>query len=196
MENFEFTHEGKTYWYSRSMATASFVFFHDLTLNKWYVLANQRGPGAPNENGKWNCICGYLDHNEGIKDCAYRELYEETGIDIFKGKNKPELNLFRISDDPKDSSRQNVTFQFVGVVEFSSGTIEDWKAKTSLKHMEPGEVSDIQFIPVEDIFNYKWAFGHEKIFKNFLLKYVSTGFKWFEDSAPVFSKDNKKRETK
>ena len=194
MENFEFTHEGKTYWYSRSMAVAAFVFFHDLTCDKWYILANMRGPMVPNENGKWNCICGYLDHNEGIKDCAYRELYEETGLKIFRSKEeRPELQLFRIDDDPKSSSKQNVTFQFVGVVEFDHGSINEWALRTSFKYMEPGEVEEIRFIPVDEVGKYKWAFGHDKILKKHLLKYTNTSFKWFDMSVPTFSKGEKKR---
>ena len=42
MKNFEFEHEGKKYWYSRSICTVALLFAKD-SLGKWYVLTNKRG---------------------------------------------------------------------------------------------------------------------------------------------------------
>ena len=80
MNNFPITHEGKTYWVSRSMAVACFVFAN--INNEWRVLANQRGTGAADFNGLWNVPCGYLDFDETTKEAAMREVYEETGVKI------------------------------------------------------------------------------------------------------------------
>ena len=78
MKNFEFEHEGKKYWYSRSVCAVAFLFTTDNT-GKWYVLANKRGL---DEKHKWNCPAGYLDFGETIAECAAREVYEETGLKI------------------------------------------------------------------------------------------------------------------
>ena len=66
-------------WFSRSMATAIFVFARNKD-GVLHVLASERGKGAADFQGCWNCPCGYLDFNETTKQCAIRELEEETGI--------------------------------------------------------------------------------------------------------------------
>ena len=78
MKNFEFEHEGKKYWYSRSICAVALLFATDYT-GKWHVLANKRGL---DEKHKWNCPVGYLDFGETIVECAAREVYEETGLKI------------------------------------------------------------------------------------------------------------------
>ena len=71
-------------WFSRSMASAIFIYCKDKDDN-WCVLASERGEEAADFRGFWNCTCGYLDFNETTKDCAMRELYEETGLLIDEG---------------------------------------------------------------------------------------------------------------
>ena len=63
MYNFPFVEDGQTYWRSRSCTTVGYVFCAD---KEGYlcVLANQRGPGAPTNVGKWNVPCGYIDFAE------------------------------------------------------------------------------------------------------------------------------------
>ena len=59
-------------WFSRSMATAIFVFCKDAD-GDWCVLASERGEEAADFRGMWNCPCGYLDFDETTKECAVRE---------------------------------------------------------------------------------------------------------------------------
>lgn len=63
-------------WLSRSMAVVGVYVINDK------VLMVKRGPGCPDEVGKWVLPCGYLDGNETLKEAMYRETYEETGINI------------------------------------------------------------------------------------------------------------------
>jgi len=61
-------------------------------------------------SGTWQFPGGHLEFNESIKDCARRELFEETGIkiknirlgpytnDIFKKEKKHYITLFVVAD--------------------------------------------------------------------------------------------------
>lgn len=140
-------------WYSRSIATALFVFCKNKK-NQWCVLASERGEEAADFKGFWNCPCGYLDFDETTKDCARRECFEETGVDI----NSSLITFVSYEDDPVTANRQNVTFRFYAKVE--DKLTEDFTF--SKKNNEGLEVGRISWIPIEDIDNYKWAFEHKK----------------------------------
>ena len=73
-------HAGETVWVHRSIAVAGFIFCK--INDEWCVLANQRGEGAPDFQGYWNCPCGYLDFDETLAEACSREIYEETGVKI------------------------------------------------------------------------------------------------------------------
>lgn len=140
-------------WYSRSVATCLFVFCMDKN-GSWCVLASERGEEAADFQGYWNCPCGYLDFGETAAACAKRECYEETGVALDSSK----FRFIRFEDDPVTANRQNVTFRFAYM-------IHDKKTsdfKFSHANNEGKEVGRIMWIPVENIHQYKWAFGHEK----------------------------------
>ena len=160
MKNFEFEHDGKKYWYSRSICTVALLFATDDT-GKWYVLANKRGL---DEKHKWNCPAGYLDFEETIAECAAREVYEETGLNI----SPDVLHLVFINDNPKET-RQNVTFRYVGLL---NEKVEDLSKQLNSSHSEKNEVEEIKFIPVEDIDNYEWAFNHDNLIKSYSPKII------------------------
>ena len=85
MKNYPITietgeHAGETVWVHRSIAVAGFIFCK--INDEWCVLANQRGEGAPDFQGYWNCPCGYLDFDETLAEACSREIYEETGVKI------------------------------------------------------------------------------------------------------------------
>lgn len=157
LNNFSFIKNGEEFWWSRSIACISFVFCKNEN-DTLCVLANKRGPGAPNQNGKWNCPCGYLDTNEGLKECASRETFEETGIMI----DPSSLRMFRI-DDSSESRTQNVSISFTVLLSRPTSEYE-----FDLSRTEPGEVEDVMFIPIDEIDNYTWAFGHDKIIKDII----------------------------
>lgn len=68
--------DGRTVWLSRSSAVVG-LFVID---NR--VLMVKRGPGCPDEVGKWVLPCGYLDRNETLLEGMIRETYEETGFNL------------------------------------------------------------------------------------------------------------------
>ena len=161
MKNFPFKHDGKEYWYSRSIAAAIFLFAEDSAGQK-YVLANKRGTGG-DEIGKWNCPCGYLDFNETVKQAAVREVYEETGLQI----NENDIHLTFINDDPDKDARQNVTFRYTGVL---TEKVESLSKKLNDKHSEDNEVESIKFVKLSEINDYNWAFNHENLIREYALK--------------------------
>lgn len=148
---------GEVEWVARNIAALVLVAGYDKNLNR-YILANQRGPKTPDPEfrGRWCMPCGYLDYDETIKEAAAREVFEETGVVI----NPKNLILFYINDNPNEDKRQNVTFRFRYTIK---EYIED--IKLTSKNSEDKEVSDIKWIPIHEINNYKWAFNHDKIIK-------------------------------
>ena len=147
-----FTKDGKFIgWFSRSMATALYLFCQDKN-GILYVLASERGKGAADFNGYWNCTCGYLDFNETTKQCAIRELKEETGVSV----TEDDITFIGYEDSPS-ANKQNVTFRFAGFLKGQS--IED--VVFDKTGNEKNEVGEIKWIPYTEVDNYKWAFNHD-----------------------------------
>lgn len=143
-------------WFSRSVAIALFTFAKDKDGNLC-VLASQRGKGTPDPEfvGAWNGCCGYLDWNETLEQACKRETFEETGIRISEDWA---LNMLYIDDVPEKDKRQNITIVYFTFLEQPTESYE-----MSHAHNETDEVDDIRFIPVSEISEYRWAFGHDKI---------------------------------
>ncbi len=146
----------KNIWISRSVAVATFTFGYDEE-GELYVLASQRGNGTPDKEliGSWNCQCGYLDYDEDTLTAAKRETFEETGVDL----NKAELSFWKFIDNPNKDERQNIVFRYVAL--FKNNLINDISFST--ENMEKDEVSDIQWINVDSVNKYRWAFNHNEI---------------------------------
>jgi len=144
MRNFPIEKDGVTYWISRSVAAVIYVYtFIDGNL---CVLANKRGPGCPNNVGLWNCPSGYVDYDETIEDSAVREVWEETGIKIYK----EDLRLIEIDSSP-ERYHQNI------LVRYHCYLRPEESKEVTDKYSEPDEVSDIKWIPLSEIGKYEWV---------------------------------------
>lgn len=166
-KNFPFKHPetGETLWYSRSCAVTGIVL---RKINKKIsVLANKRGPGAPDFVGYWNMPCGYLDYNETGEEAVKREVQEETGIYT----NPKKWKLFGIQTDPK-ANKQNVTIRYI--YKWAKGDIDKIQ---NIEGGEVDEVEDVKWIPIEDVNKYQWAFGHDQIIKH--IQVNTSIFKYF-----------------
>ena len=153
MNNFPIKYEDKTFWISRSVAVAAFIFAKNKD-GENCILINKRGPGCPNEVGKWTAPCGYLDYNETLTEAAMREVYEETGVSI-------PANLFTIVGvNASLYNNQNVTIRFRVML---NDTVENIEKQFSTEHSEPNEVDDIKFVPLSEICNYELGFRHNKV---------------------------------
>ena len=146
---------GEVEWVARNIAALVMVLGYNKQ-GKPHVLANVRGPKTPDPEfrGCWCMPCGYLDYNETIRESAVREVFEETGVKL----NPKNLILFYINDIPEEDKRQNVTFRYRCTVKED---IED--IKLTDKNSEDEEVSNIKWIPIDEVNNYKWAFNHDQI---------------------------------
>ena len=139
-------------WFSRSMAVALFTFCKNKE-GEWCVLASERGEEAADFQGYWNSVCGYLDYNETTKEAAARECYEECGVKI-----DPSTLQYVGYEDSVSANHQNVTFRFCKF--FEDKTTDDFVF--SKEHNEGKEVGKIKWLKIDEIGNYKWAFGHER----------------------------------
>jgi 8-oxo-dGTP pyrophosphatase MutT (NUDIX family) len=141
-------------WYSRSVAAVVFVFCKD-KLGKWCVLASERGEEAADFQGMWNAPCGYLDFDETSAQCARRECFEETGVEL----DLKNMEFMGFEDDPMTANRQNVTFRYINTIKDKCADIISF----SKVNNEGKEVGKIEWIPIDNIKYKKWAFGHDKL---------------------------------
>lgn len=166
--NFPIMRNGKTFYVSRSVAVSLYTYCKDEN-DEWCILANQRGNNAQNAKGLWNVSAGYLDYNETAQWAAKRETFEETGVNvpiknikmvgINSGKLETNDDITYKNQNTNNNTRQDVSIRFTAVL---NGTIKNYPL--SAKNCEPGEVLDIQWIPLSKVKNYKWAYGQgEKI---------------------------------
>lgn len=149
---------GREYWISRSVAVVAFVYAYDENENE-YILAEKRGEGTPDPEfrGCWCLPCGYVDFDETIEEAASREVFEETGVKI----SPKSWSMLDINSNPNSDKRQNITIRLQGFPE--GNTIPELTTENS----EPDEVSEVKWIPTEEVENYKWAFNHLELIKEY-----------------------------
>lgn len=125
-----------------------------------WVLANKRGPGCPNEVGKWNMPCGYMDAGSAEENCS-KEVYEETGLQI----SPDQFSLIGISDTGKE---RNITLRYIAVLDSKP----ELPSVESLKGLggEENEVSELKWIDVNFIDKYHWAFKHDEVLQSTLME--------------------------
>lgn len=137
---------GKVHWISRSVVVVCSIFWQD------YFLIVRRGKRVL-ETGKWCLPCGYLDYDETIEECAIRETWEETGIDLRNYKHQIQLDY--INSDP---TTQNQQIGFHYLIEVNS----DERPQIDLSVVDSNETTDAKWIKITDIDQYKFAFNHDK----------------------------------
>ena len=157
-------------WESRSTAVNLVVLMVRNFYSDPYVLVSKRGPKAADYQGYYNVIAGYLDWDETGSEAVIRETWEECGLDlseIMKENTILRSNLdqpWNVKTDPA-SNRQNVSLRY-GV------KILTHKDNLPLLNTEnneiEGEVEDPQWMPINRINNYKWAFDHDLLIKEYI----------------------------
>lgn len=147
MKNTPVEIDGKQCWVSRSMAVVAYVYAY--IGGELCILANKRGPGLPNNVGKWNAPSGYLDYDETLEECAAREVWEETGLKI----NPSDLRLEELDSTPTRRG-QNVIVRYSMLRYNTDGTIVSCLTD---EHSEPNEVDEIKWVPLKHIHEYEWT---------------------------------------
>lgn len=104
-------HKGETIWSGRYCAVSCVVLAKEKD-GKWYVLINKRGRGTPDDQGKWNMPCGYLDGGESATEACSREVAEECGVSI----PSEAFALINVETDPKKCNKGNVTLRHLCIL--------------------------------------------------------------------------------
>lgn len=151
---------GKTLWSGRYCAVAAFVFRR--IDGVWSVLANKRGSGTPDYQGCWNAVCGFLEADEDSQHGCSREVFEETGYKISPDK------FLHVSThtDPETSNNANVTLRHIAII------FENELEHDEASGGEINEVDEVRWIPIDDIYRYKWAFNHRSLIVELFFNYV------------------------
>lgn len=176
MKNFKITSKenGKEYWISRSMAIVGIVYSISPVTGEVLFLVSKRGKGSPDEIGKWQLTCGYLDFDETKKEAVKRELYEELGLKV----DLSDIHFFYEVDDPKRDKRQNVTTRYLVELSYENLKNQIQSGEVNNKTFERGgekdEIDEIKLISVKDIKNFNWAFNHDEVLKD-VNYYLTTG---------------------
>ena len=144
---------GKIHWISRSVAIVAVVMWRD----KFLVL--QRGPQVSCPT-KWCSPCGYLDWSESASECAIREIYEETGIDLRTYKVSGLESPYELVTEPGVNWKQDIAIHFRITIH------SETEPKYDLSSVDPGETLDIKWITADELPNYNFAFNHDnRIYK-------------------------------
>jgi 8-oxo-dGTP pyrophosphatase MutT (NUDIX family) len=192
MNNFEFEHEGESYWYSRSMTVVTYLFTTKVKKDKngyysdrhWYVLADKRGIALPKNKHKWNCPGGYLDFNETLAQAACREIHEETGVSV----SPEDLHPFAVKSEPIGKA-QNMNISFWTYI--PDQTFVDANPLTN-EYADPDEVEEVQWIDIEKLSDYKFGYGQQNTILYLYRTYIRPSNLWKYLMYCLWNKLNRK----
>ena len=157
-KNFAFTHNGKEYWYSRSIVCSIFVYAK--YKGDWYIAVAQRGDNQTSPRA-WNVPGGFLDHNETLDECALRELFEEMGLYLYATPK-----LYKISENK--GGKQHVIFSWY----INMGEVKELP-ELSQEHNEPGETLAIEWMKVKDSHTRHWINSHNVLMEKILKERIN-----------------------
>lgn len=146
--------------------TAVSAYIYTYFKGHWYVLANKRGENAPDYKHCWNIVCGFLERNESGEQGIKREVYEETGF-VFNDEDK--FTLIGVETEPEKCNNGNVSLQYAYLADWHKiHGVFDYDYETTgmpgaeLRGGEEKEVEDVEFVAIDNLDKYKWAFNHRE----------------------------------
>jgi len=160
----------KTVFSGRFVAVSGFIYA--IVNGKYSILANLRGEGTPDYQNHWNAVCGFLERYENSKEGIAREILEECGFQI----DLDDLKVVHVETEPEECNNGNVTIRHTA---FLGNIIPKYVKKEG---GEENEVDNVDWIPIDDIDNYKWAFNHRKTIELYAPK------KWKRRLIEIFYK--------
>jgi bifunctional NMN adenylyltransferase/nudix hydrolase len=163
-EEYKLVEEYKKEW-SASPYPPIFVAGDALVICKKHILLIKRGafPGK----GLFAMAGGFLNPNEPIRDCAIRELIEETGIDLSYGELNKSIKEYQVFDAPEREPRGRMishTFLF------------DLQLPSFPKLKAADDASEAIWFPLEDLNKIRSQIGgdHYRIIKKMLSAFLSS----------------------
>jgi 8-oxo-dGTP pyrophosphatase MutT (NUDIX family) len=167
------TTDGESVWLSRSIATVGVVLAK--CDDNIYVLISKRSESMVDEPGK-NCLpCGYLDFDETLYECMVREVFEETSLylpEFEKSLINDNTKFVKMNDDPSNN-RQNVSFVFLSIFDFSKDNFP-----IEIETYKSSETEWVKWLNIENINNseYDWAFNHNDVIKKAIFYSITQFF--------------------
>ena len=168
--------DGKKIWFGRSPSVICAIIVRECPVPGHsidYILISRRGKGSPDHIGKWNLVCGYLDWHENATNGCYREVWEETGLDL-KELIETEYVLSNHMDQPfyvnTDPSENNENVGLRHGVHIRVESIEDFIKKNPLtwENSEPNEVDGYAWITLDEVEDYEFAFNHDDVIRYYV----------------------------
>ena len=165
------TTDGRKLFHSRSVAV-NLVLLAQVVEDGWntYVAIGKRGKAMPDKSGLWNLPAGYLDFDESAPDAARREAWEEVGLDINEILKTHEIikehleQPWYVKSTP-DENRQNVTLRYGLMIKVLN--TDSLPVLVANNDCEPNEVDAAMWININELNNYKFAFGHDKVITDY-----------------------------
>jgi len=159
---------GEEVWDSRSVALVGMILMkHE---GEIYTILGKRGTASPNEVGKYCMPCGYLDKNETCEEGVVREIFEESGFNVYKELIQCEeivnnMNFpWKIHSHP-DTEIQNVSMHYALFLKSGEGGLPE----LTIEHNAiKDEVSEVKWVNINDLNLYDIAFNHESTIRVFV----------------------------
>lgn len=145
------------------VSSASYIFCKN-KLNQLCILAGKRGSTAPSCPNMYNVPTGMREFNETPQQCAQRETYEETNLNISADKFK--------YIDSEEWAKGKFGANFVVQLD---GFIDEYRIGNG-----DGENSKFQWISIDEINSVQWAYNMDttvlKMSQNIMLETVKQKF--------------------
>ncbi len=182
--------DGKEVWLSRSVAVQGTVLFQ--TPLGLHVLLVKRGPGCPDEVGKYCTPCGYIDGNEDGPRGVLREIYEETGIYLPHLISECEVLSGALTQpwwtetNPKHN-RENITLRYLVWLRGNE------LPKTNSENSELDECDEVIWHSVNKLDELEYAWNHKEIIEDVVHMFYHRGSNVYILSQMEKFNENEKR---
>lgn len=134
------------YIFNDNIISAGSYIFCKNEMNEWCILGGKRGASAPSCPNMYNIPVGMREEGETAQECAQRECYEETNLNIplskFKFVNKEEW------------AKGKVGANYIVILD---GNIHNYNIG-----LGDGENDKFKWIPMTQINKVPWAYNMDK----------------------------------
>ena len=145
--------EGKKEYWKPSVTTDVILIATDEREQKHVLLIKRKNPPFQN---RWAFPGGFLDKEETLKQCAVREMAEETGVVLEKG----DIEFLLMADAPDRDPRGRT----ISAVYLATGDISAFRPQAA------DDAADVEWFPLNDL--PPLAFDHDEIIRK-AIEYVN-----------------------